>query len=116
MITRPKLEYRQEQHYAAIRTAAPIPFSKYLPLLRGEVHTWLMSQGLLAPGPAIIRYFTTDMSKNLDIDVGFAVERAVLGNDRITTGVFPAGQYATLLYTGSCKGKGIFKATVALLD
>jgi len=56
------------------------------------------------------------MSKKLDIDVGFVVDKAVSGDDRITADVFPAGLYATLLYTGPYKGKGIFKATVALLD
>jgi effector-binding domain-containing protein len=81
-----------------------------------EVYGWLKSQGSASPGTAIIRYFTTDMSKKLDIDVGFAVDRPVPGNKRIIADVLPAGQYATLLYTGPYKGKGIFKATVALLD
>ena len=67
-------------------------------------------------GQGIIRYLTTDMSKKLDIDIGFTVNKAVIGNDRIIADFLPAGRYATLLYTGSYKGKGIFKATVALLD
>jgi effector-binding domain-containing protein len=61
-------------------------------------------------------YLTTDMSKKLDIEVGVPVANAVSGDDRITAGVFPAGQYATFLYTGPYKGKGLFKATVALLE
>ena len=67
-------------------------------------------------GPAIIRYLTTDMSGELDIDVGFTVARAVQGDDRITADFLPAGKYATLIYTGPYRGKGIFKATVALLE
>jgi len=55
------------------------------------------------------------MSQKLDIEVGFFVDQAVSGNGRVIADVLPAGQYATLLYTGSYKGKGIFKATVALL-
>jgi effector-binding domain-containing protein len=118
MITEPRLEDRKEQYYLAIRTAVPIPFGKYLQPLWSEVETWVRSQGipLSAWGPAIIRYLTTDMSTKLDIDVGFAVDRPLVGNDRIIAGVFPAGRYATLLYTGSYRGKGIYKATVALLD
>jgi effector-binding domain-containing protein len=118
MLTGPKLEDRKEQYYLAIRTAVPIPFGKYLQPLWNEVEAWLKSQGLpaYAWGPAIIRYLTTDMSTKLDIDVGFTVDRPIVGNDRIIAGVFPAGRYATLLYTGSYQGKGIFKATVALLD
>ena len=116
MLTKPKLETRQVQHYTAIRMAVPIPFGKYLQPSWNEVNRWLLDREITSPGPAIIRYLTTDMSKKLDIDVGFIVDRAVSGNERIIADVLPAGQYATLLYTGSYKGKGIFKATVALLD
>jgi effector-binding domain-containing protein len=118
MITTPKLEERKVLHYVAIRTAVPIPFGKYLQPLWSEVNAWLRHQGLPESsfGPAIIRYLTTDMTKKLDIDVGFIVERALPGTDRIISDVFPAGRYATLIYTGSYRGKGIYKATVALLN
>jgi effector-binding domain-containing protein len=118
MLTKPGLEHRKESHYLAIRTAVPIPFGKYLQPLWNEVETWLRGQDipLSAWGPAIIRYLTTDMSKKLDIDVGFVVDKPVPGNNRVIADVLPAGQYATLLYTGPYKGKGIYKATVALLD
>jgi effector-binding domain-containing protein len=116
MLSKPKLENRPVQYYVAIRTAVPIPFGKYLKPLWDEVNTWLMGKGITSTGPAIIRYLTTDMSKKLDIDVGFIVGRTVSGDDRITADVLPDGQYATLIYTGPYKGKGLFKATVALLD
>jgi effector-binding domain-containing protein len=118
VVSEPKLEDRQEQHYVAIRTAVPIPFGKYLQPLWSEVSAWLKNEGvpLTSSGPAIIRYLTTDMSKKLDIEVGFTVERAMPGNDRIIADVLPAGKYATLIYTGPVKGKGVYKATVALLD
>ncbi|MGB8215518.1 MAG: GyrI-like domain-containing protein [Anaerolineales bacterium] len=117
MIAEPKLEYRKEQHYAAIRVALPIPFGKFLPSLWDEVNAWLKKdQSVASPGPAIIRYLTTNMSEKLDLDVGFILEGAVPSSGRIRAGVLPAGQYATLLYTGPYKGKGIYKATVALLD
>ena len=116
MIGEPKLEYRDKQRYVAIRTQVPIPFGKYLGPLWDEVTRWLKNQGLVSTGPAIIRYLTTDMSKKLDIDVGFLIDQAVTGDDRITVDVLPAGQYATLLYTGPYKGKGIYKATVAILE
>jgi len=94
----------------------PIPFGKYLQPAWNEVNGWLKSQGIAFPGPAIIRYLTTDMSTKLDIDMGFVLDRHLAGNERILVDILPAGQYATLLYTGSYKGKGIYKATVALLD
>ena len=116
MITEPKIERRKKQHYVAIRMAVPIPFGKYLQPAWGEVHDWLHEKGITQSGPAIIRYLTTDMSKALDLDVGFTLDKAVKGDGRITADFLPAGRYATLLYTGPYKGKGIFKATVALLD
>jgi effector-binding domain-containing protein len=116
MITEPKIERRKKQNYVAIRMAVPIPFGKYLQPAWDEVYDWLKSKDIKALGPAIIRYLTTDMSKDLDLDVGFTVDKVVKGNNRITADFLPAGRYATLLYTGPYKGKGIFKATVALLE
>jgi len=116
MLTEPKIERRKKQNYVAIRMAVPIPFGKYLKPAWDEVYDWLKAKGIKPSGPSIIRYLTTDMSKELDLDVGFTVDKAVKGDDRITADFLPAGRYATLLYTGPYKGKGIFKATVALLE
>ena len=116
MLSEPKIERRKKQNYVAIRMAVPIPFGKYLQPAWDEVYDWLKAKKIKPSGPAIIRYLTTDMSKELDLDVGFTVDKAVKGNDRITAGFLPSGRYATLLYTGPYKGKGIFKATFALLD
>jgi effector-binding domain-containing protein len=116
MITEPKIERRNKQYYVAIRMAVPIPFGKHLQPAWNEVYDWLKKKNINPSGPAIIRYLTTDMSKKLDIDVGFTINNAVKGDDRITVDFLPAGRYATLLYTGPYKGNGIFRATVALLD
>ena len=116
MITEPKIERRKKQNYVAIRIAVPIPFGKYLQPAWDEVYDWLKSKNIKPSGPAIIRYLTTDMSKELDLDVGFTVDKAAKGGDRITADFLPAGRYANPLYTGPYKGKGIFKATVALLE
>ncbi|MGE5463312.1 MAG: GyrI-like domain-containing protein [Syntrophothermus sp.] len=116
MISKPRTERRKKQNYVAIRMAVPIPFGKYLQPAWNEVYEWLMHREIEPSGPAIIRYLTTDMSGKLDIDVGFSIDKAVKGDKRITADFLPAGRYATLLYTGPYKGKGIFKATVALLD
>lgn len=116
MITSPRIERRKKLQYAARRLAVPIPFGKYLQPAWNEVHEWMKDKGVKPSGPAIIRYLTTDMSKELDIDVGFLVDKAVKGDDRITTDFLPAGRYATLLYTGPYRGRGIYKATVVLLE
>ena len=116
MVTEPKLERRKKQYYVAIRMAVPIPFGKYLQPAWNEVYEWMAQQEVKPSGPAMIRYLTTDMSKELDIDVGFTVDKALKGADRMTVDSIPAGKYATLIYTGPYRGKGIFKATVALLE
>jgi effector-binding domain-containing protein len=116
MISEPKIERRKKQNYVAIRMAVPLPFGKYLQPAWDEVYDWLKVKGIKPSGPAIIRYLTTDMSKELDIDVGFTVDKAANGDGRITADFLPAGRYVTLLYTGPYRGKGIFKATIALLE
>lgn len=116
MVTEPKIERRKKEHYVAIRMAVPIPFGRYLQPAWDEVYDWMMQKELEPSGPAIIRYLTTDMSQALDIDVGFTVGKAIRGDASITADFLPAGKYATLLYTGPYRGKGIFKATVALLE
>lgn len=116
MITEPKIERRKKRNYVARRLAVPIPFGKYLQPAWDEVFDWMMNKEIEPSGPTLIRYLTTDMSKELDIDVGFTVDKVVKGDDRVTADFLPAGRYATLIYTGPYRGKGIFKATVALLD
>jgi effector-binding domain-containing protein len=116
MITKPALEHRQEQRYAAIRMAVPLPFGSYLAPAWKEVDHWLNEKGVESTGPAMIRYLTTDMSRKLDIDVGFTIEPDITGDGKVITDLLPDGEYATLLYTGPYKGKGVYKATVALLD
>jgi effector-binding domain-containing protein len=116
MITEPTIERRKKQNYLAVRMSVPIPFGKYLQPAWGEVYEWMMQKEIKPAGPALIRYLTTDMSKELDLDVGFTVDKAVRGTHRIRADVLPAGRYATLLYTGPYRGKDIFKATVALLE
>jgi effector-binding domain-containing protein len=115
MNTIPKIEHREAHPYAAVRMQVPIPFGKFLQPAWSKVHNWLAGQGI-SHGPAIIRYLTTDMSTKLDIEVGFVIDKAIPGADGILTDVLPAGQYATLIYTGSYKGKGVYKANVAIIE
>jgi len=100
MINEPRLESRREQPYAAIRSQVPIPFGEVLPGLWGEVAGFLTAKGQAPSGPPFIRYLTTDMSKKLDIEVGFPVSTPVQGNERVSAGLLPAGRYVVLLYTG----------------
>ena len=87
MTMEPKLEYRKEQPYVAVRAQVGIPFGDVLGGFWDEANAFLASKGLTPSGPPFIRYLTTYMEKKLDIEVGFPVASRIDGNDRITTGV-----------------------------
>jgi hypothetical protein len=53
------------------------------------------------------------MAGNMDIAIGWPVASEMLGDERVTAGILPAGKYATLVYTGNYPG--LIDATAALL-
>jgi len=108
----PKLEYRNEQPYVAIRTQVTIPFGDVLDQLFPEVFAWLEKQGSVPTRAPFIRYLVVEMPR-LDIEVGVPVETAVSGDGRISAGVLPAGRYAVLVHTGPYDG--LLDATARLL-
>jgi effector-binding domain-containing protein len=116
MIAQPKLENRPAQHYAVIHVQEPIPFGKIVQPLHQEVNAWLAAKGLAPSGAPIIRYVTTDMANKLDLEIGWPVAVPVSGDGRVIGITLPAGRYATLMYTGPYAGKGLYDATVALLE
>jgi effector-binding domain-containing protein len=100
MHAEPRLEYRDERHYVAVGRHVPVPFGDLLPGMWAETLAFLAAEGRVPSGVPFIRYLTTDMSRGLDIQVGFPVAASVPGNARIAAGVLPAGRYAVLPYTG----------------
>ena len=115
MITTPKLEDRQAQHYVGIRTQVPMQeLPVVIPQFIGEVIGWLGQQGVQPAGAPFIRYHVINMTAKLDIEVGWPVASALTGSGRIAAGVLPAGRYAALIYTGDYPG--LMEANAALLD
>lgn len=53
-------------------------------------------------------------SGELDCEAGFPVYNATAGDQRVSDGVFPAGNYASIIYTGDFKD--MMQAHVALED
>lgn len=105
MITQPKLEDRNEQHYVGIRTEVPMrQLPDVIPQLLGEVFAWLGKQGITPAGAPFMRYHVIDMKAKLDIELGVPVVAAVSGDGRVSAGVLPAGRYASLVYTGVKNG------------
>ena len=115
MISGPRVEERADQPYMAIRTQvtmAELPTA--IDSLLGEVFSWLAEQGVAPAGAPLIRYLVIDMAAKLDIELGVPVAAPLLGDDRISACVLPAGRYATLIYTGDYSG--LVGANAALLD
>jgi effector-binding domain-containing protein len=114
MITEPKIEDRNDQHYVGIRSQVTMQeLGKLLPPLWGEVYGWLANQSLKPAGAPLWRYRVIDMAAKLEIDVGIPVATPVTGDNHITADTLPAGQYATIVYTGPYEG--LMQATADLL-
>jgi effector-binding domain-containing protein len=118
MITKPKLEDRNEQPYVAIRTQVTMQElgTGAIPQLHREVSVWLEKQGVAPSGVSFIRYLVINMMAKLDIELGWPVASPLSGNDRISAGALPAGRYASLVYIGPYEGNGLIEANAALLD
>jgi len=101
----PKIENFEEQHYAGIRTQVPMQdLSNVIPQLIDEIFGWLGQRDIESSGPPIVRYHVIDMERELDIEIGVLVAEAIKGDERVSAGVIPAGQYASLIYKDVTKG------------
>ena len=78
----------------------------------GEVAAWLGKHDIAPTSAPFIRYLVIDMEALLEIEVGFPVTSALSGDVHVRTGILPAGQYASLVYTNIDKG---IEANYALL-
>jgi len=73
----------------------------------------LRNQGEAPAGPPFIRYHVIDMESKLDIELGVPIASALASDGDVSAGALPAGQYASLVYTGVTNG---MEANAALLD
>jgi effector-binding domain-containing protein len=65
----------------------------------GGIVAYLMSLGKEPVGMPFVAYYNMDM-QSLDIEAGFPLVEAVPGKGELKSGEFPAGKYASTLYTG----------------
>jgi effector-binding domain-containing protein len=104
MLSEPKTEQRDELHYLAIsKTVHMNDIPHVLPPLIPEVKHWMQERGIEAAGPDFFLYKSMDQNGQLECEVGFPVGQAVKGDGRIAAGSFPAGTYASIIYTGDFK-------------
>jgi effector-binding domain-containing protein len=115
MSSAPEIVTRPEQPYAAIRVRVSMAdLAAVVPPLNQEVFVWLEKQGTPPAGAPFGKYNVIDMAAKLEIEAGVPVAAAVAGDDRVVSGVLPAGRYATLTHVGH--PSELMAATGALLD
>ena len=115
MFEEPKVVERASQPYAAIRAFVTMEtIGQVLPGLHPEVRRWLDKEGAAIAGDPFFKYNVIDMAHEMEVEVGFPVDRAVVGDERVLAGVIPTGRYATVAYTG--RPEGLIDATEALLQ
>ncbi len=113
MLSEPKTESRQELHYLAIaKTVHMNDIPDVLPPLIPEVKEWMQARNIEAAGPDFFLYRSMHESGELECEAGFPVDTAVAGDERVIAGSFPAGNYASIVYTGHFKD--MMQAHVAL--
>lgn len=98
MLTLPTIVNRKAQPYAAIRQETKIPFQTVVSKTLPKVEKWLGKRGL-GHGPMLIKYDFIKMPE-LNLQLGFLLDEAIEGDDKVTAGILPAGKYATLTYWG----------------
>lgn len=97
-----KVDTRPEQHYVGIRIQTPMKgMFTVVRKLFTEMNKWMAKQGLKESAPPFLRYHVIDMEGEMDIEVGFPVEKPLAGDARVKPGILPAGRYASLIYVGS---------------
>ena len=99
MSEQPALTRREAQPYVAIATAVTMEGFGVVEPLTDEVFAWMEQHGVVRSGPPFVRIVTSDMSAELDIEVGVPVDSASSNDDRFLVGAVPAGTYVTLFYT-----------------
>ncbi|GGB05073.1 GyrI-like domain-containing protein [Puia dinghuensis] len=102
MLTPPVITWRKERYYVAIRTTVTmkdIPHT--LPSLHPEVYAWLKKKNIQPCGPPFFQYLRLTADGRLLVEVGVTVPYAVAGEDEVISGMFPGGEYATLIHRGA---------------
>ena len=67
-------------------------FGQVLPGLHPEVRRWLDKAGVPIAGDPFFKYNAIDMAHELEVEVGFPVERTVVGDECVLAGVIPPGR------------------------
>jgi effector-binding domain-containing protein len=112
IIQPPQVEQRPEKAYVGIRVVTPFRgMLRARDELLAELYQWLTSRDFEPAGPFFLRLHVIDMEGPMDLEVGVVTTGELGGDDRVRTGVLPAGGYATLTYVDHAR-----RANKALID
>jgi len=97
----PKVVTREAQNYVAIPDTVTMQgIGAVYPQLMPKIFAWLQAHNVTPAGPPFMRFVEIDMAKQLKIEVGIPVGKAVKGSDEVKAGVIPAGKYVALTWFG----------------
>jgi effector-binding domain-containing protein len=96
----PGIDQRTARQYVGLRIITPFRgmFAQTDKLFK-ELRQWVNTQGLADQGPYFLRYHVIDMKGLMDVEAGFVVTSQQAGDERVKSGVLPAGRYAHLTYS-----------------
>ena len=96
----PGIDRRTARQYVGLRIITPFEgmFAQTDKLFK-ELRQWVNARGLADQGPYFLRYHVIDMKGLMDVEAGFVVTSQQAGDERVKSGVLPAGRYAHLTYS-----------------
>ena len=105
MLTNPKIEFRNEQPFVAIFIdVAMKDIPSVLPPMIPEVIEWLTKNNITPNRIMFFHYISMTDNAKLRVAVGMTTQTVVEGNGRFESGIFPAGNYATISHFGDYTG------------
>jgi effector-binding domain-containing protein len=100
-IGKPQIDARPKQIYIGIRTIAPFKgMSKVIDSISKELNAWVNKHKIKTAGPPFLRYHVIDMRGFMDISYCVPVRKVVPDDGAVKSDALPAGQYASLIYSG----------------
>lgn len=101
MLNDPVIGARAEQPYVSIPIEITLKEWENANALVEELFGWLGKKGVQPSGAPFYRYFVIgDTNEKFKLEVGVPIVRPMFGDDRVITGVIPAGKYVTLVHIG----------------
>jgi effector-binding domain-containing protein len=100
-IGKPKIEARPKQAYMGIRFITPFKgMSREIGKNADQLNHWVDENKIKTSGPPFLRYHVIDMRGFMDLSYCVPIRKALPDDGLIKTDILPAGQYASLIYSG----------------